>query len=108
MTILYRSVFDRQMLEDVGAQTAFDDKLLDNRVAFFSMIPNYQLKEFMANAVNNGHVSTERSVHDSFTTTDNEIIVTIEWANLESCQQVVQLKKNNPNLGFKHAECVVI
>ena len=95
MTVLQIDTYNRNVFE---ATAMFNAESLNDR-AEFSTLPQHiaaEIKEYMAA----GKFPIEKQPTDAFVVTDEHVIVTITWLDLEAAQQHVATKLTKNIMGL--------
>lgn len=92
MPIFSRTVYNRQILRDVGLEEITLQGGLDR--TFFATFPNPADRNFLLHAVEIGALPAEKTANDQVIVTDTEITVQIEWLSQEHCQAWADMRKN--------------
>ena len=93
--------YDREIFESLGT---FNDASLNDRTDFLTLPPD--LAEICKAHVANGAIPSERQPTDSFVVTDNHVVVTLTWLNLEAAQQYSANKLASNNTALISSEVV--
>ena len=101
MAILIIDTYDRAIFESLSI---FNDESLNDRTDFLTLPPEWAelCKKFVAM----GAIPSERQPTDSFVVTDDHVIVTFTWGNIQAAERYQEFKATQTRPGLISTELV--